>query len=77
MAWGAIGRGADYGDVATRWSALVDMATHSDRLAHSFLIDSLTFWAFQGWLVPDDMYVRCAASLPGATLRVRSRAVAC
>lgn len=55
MAWGAVGRGAEYGDLATRWSALVDMATHTDRLAHSFLIDSATFWAFQGWLVPDDM----------------------
>ena len=55
VAWGAVGRGGDYGDLATRWNALVDMATHTDRLAHSFLVDSLTFWAFQGWLVPDDM----------------------
>jgi hypothetical protein len=77
VAWGAIGRGADYGDVAMRWSALVDMATHSDRLAHSFLVDSLTFWAFQGWLVPDDMCVRSAACLFVATLCVCTREVAC
>jgi len=56
VAWGCLGRGGgEFGDVATRWNALVDMALHTDRLAHSFLIDSLTFWAFQGWLVPDDM----------------------
>ena len=48
VAWGCLGRGGgEFGDVATRWNALVDMALHTDRLAHSFLIDSLTFWAFQ------------------------------
>lgn len=58
--WAAFGRGAggEFGDVATRFNALVDMTTHTDRLAHSFLVDSLTFWAFQGWLVPDDMQRR-------------------
>ena len=57
MAWGAVARGGagEYGDIATRFSALQDMVLHTDRLAHSFMIDSLTFWAFQGWLVPDDM----------------------
>jgi len=55
VAWGAFARGGDYGDVATRFNTLVDMATHTDRLAHSFLVDSLVFWTFQGWLVPDDM----------------------
>ena len=139
--WAGFARGGgDYGDVATRFSTLIDMCTHTDRLAHSFLVslsvcvcayvflcvcvylplilcvlpvvsgvslrrrkrsdmcimsvclplsllsflslhtrscvcslsltdrslllpsslfllqvDSMTFWAFQGWLVPDDM----------------------
>eukprot|EP00960_Hanusia_phi_P024075 710310-Hanusia_phi.AAC.2 len=55
MAWGAYARGSEYGDVATRLATLWQMVSSSDRLAHSFAVDSLVFWVFQGWLVPDDM----------------------
>ena len=46
--WACFGRGAEFGDVSTRMTALVDMVLHSDRLAHSFMVDSLVFWGFQG-----------------------------
>jgi hypothetical protein len=46
---------AAWGDPAARWAALSAMATRTDRLAHSFLVDCLTFWAFQGALIPDDL----------------------
>ena len=50
VAWACFGRdGAEYGDVATRMSALVDMTMHTDRLAHSFFVDSIVFWGFQGY----------------------------
>eukprot|EP00961_Rhodomonas_salina_P105381 1419063-Rhodomonas_salina.2 len=45
--WGSFARGAEYGDVSARAAALVDMATHTDRLAHSFMVDSSVFWLFQ------------------------------
>ena len=57
--WGCYGRAdADpsaWGDVAARWTALADMTLRTDRLAHSFLVDCVTFWAFQGALLPDDL----------------------
>ncbi|EKX41439.1 hypothetical protein GUITHDRAFT_112414 [Guillardia theta CCMP2712] len=53
--WGAYARGAEYGDAATRLETLWQFVSSSDRLAHSFAVDSLVFWIFQGWLVPDDM----------------------
>ncbi|KAJ1493375.1 hypothetical protein T484DRAFT_1929612 [Baffinella frigidus] len=55
LLWAAVGRGGDYGGVAERATALWEMITHTDRLAHSFGVDCLTFWIVQGWLVPDDM----------------------
>jgi hypothetical protein len=49
LLWGAFARGGDYGGVAERAATLWDMMTHTDRLAHSFSVDCLTFWAVQGW----------------------------
>jgi hypothetical protein len=72
LAWGAFARGAEYGDVSTRVAALVEMATHSDRLAHSFAVDGSVFWLFQGWLVPDDMRRR---SFSDQTAELVARAV--
>jgi hypothetical protein len=58
--WACYGRGgADaavaWGDPTARWAALTEMALRTDRLAHSFLVDCATFWAFQGALLPDDL----------------------
>lgn len=51
--WACFGRGAEFGDVSTRMTALADMVLHSDRLAHSFMVDSLVFWGFQGYEKPN------------------------
>jgi hypothetical protein len=58
--WACVGRAggdaaAAWGDPAARWAALTGMALGTDRLAHSFLVDCATFWAFQGALLPDDL----------------------
>lgn len=53
VGWAAIAR-SEFGDLPTRWAALVDLVQR-DRLAYSFFVDCLVFWAFQSWLVPDDM----------------------
>ncbi|MGK7908640.1 MAG: hypothetical protein AB4040_15640 [Synechococcus sp.] len=53
LGWAGFGR-PEFGDFATRWADF-QMAVGSDRLAYSFVIDLVTFWIFQGWLVADDM----------------------
>ena len=53
LGWAAIAR-SEFGDLPTRWANLVDLVQR-DRLAYSFFVDCLVFWAFQSWLVPDDM----------------------
>jgi hypothetical protein len=48
--WAAIAR-PEFGD---RIGSLVQLVSR-DRLAYSFVVDLLVFWAFQAWLVKDDM----------------------
>jgi hypothetical protein len=61
--WACFGRGAEFGDVSTRMAALVDMVLHSDRLAHSFMVDSFVFWGFQG-SVPTPKQSNVSSCLP-------------
>jgi hypothetical protein len=51
--WGAFARTEDYGDLATRYSSLLDLLS-IDRVGSSFLVDLAIFGLFQGWLVDDD-----------------------
>ena len=51
--WGAFARTEDFGDIATRYSSLLDLLS-IDRVGSSFLVDLAIFGLFQGWLVDDD-----------------------
>jgi hypothetical protein len=51
--WGAFARTEDFGDMATRYSSLLDLLS-IDRVGSSFLVDLAIFGLFQGWLVDDD-----------------------
>lgn len=66
LGWAALGREAAFGDLATRWASFLDIVG-TDRLTFSFVIDLLYFWAFQGWLMDDDMLRRGATSSSGSS----------
>ncbi len=53
LLWAGLVR-PEFGGVADRWAELKYLVG-TDRLAYSFTVDLLFFWAFQGWLVGDDM----------------------
>lgn len=61
LGWAALGREAEFGDLATRWASFQDIVG-MDRLTFSFVVDLLYFWAFQGWLMDDDMLRRRGAA---------------
>ncbi|CAM9113046.1 unnamed protein product [Heterosigma akashiwo] len=54
LGWGAWGRAEAYGDLAARWADYAALLA-GDRLGASFWVDLALFWAFQGWLLPDDL----------------------
>jgi len=51
--WGLFARFEDFGDLATRYTSLIDLLS-IDRVGSSFLVDLAIFGLFQGWLVDDD-----------------------
>jgi hypothetical protein len=54
LVWVFLGRGEAFPDLSSRLSTLADLLS-SDRLGFSFCVDLLYFFAFQGWLVDDDV----------------------
>lgn len=68
LGWAALGR-PEFGDLATRWASFVDIVG-TDRLTFSFVIDCLYFWAFQGWLMDDDLQRRPQPQSGGPNLAV-------
>jgi len=66
LGWAAAGR-PEFGDLATRWASFADIVG-TDRLTFSFVVDCLYFWAFQGWLMNDDMLRRGGVGGPNLTL---------
>lgn len=64
LAWMFIGRGDFFPDLGSRFSTLIDLLGE-DRLGFSFCVDLLYFWAFQGWLVDDDVRRRDWTGITG------------
>lgn len=52
--WALVAREDAFGDLSQRFASFVDIAS-TDRLTFSFLVDLVYFWAFQGWLMGDDL----------------------
>ena len=57
LGWAVLGRADGFGDLATRAASFADIVS-TDRLTFSFVVDCLFFWAFQGWLIDDDLLRR-------------------
>jgi len=55
IAWALMGRTADFGDLAARWSSFLDLLS-IDRVGSSFIVDLVIFGLLgQWWLVDDDL----------------------
>jgi hypothetical protein len=55
LAWAGLARGEVYGmEFSERWGTFVEILG-KDRLTFSFVVDLIYFWAFQGWLMGDDL----------------------
>lgn len=68
FAWAAMARMADFGGLEERMASYWQLLS-IDRVGSSFLVDFVIFYAFQGWLVDDDLRRRGVADENLGTLR--------
>ena len=54
IGWALVAREDAFGALSQRFASFADIAS-TDRLTFSFLVDLVYFWAFQGWLMGDDL----------------------